>query len=289
MTPKPAERGMVLINVLLMVALASGILVLMAVAQESSLDRSIRLRDAAAADAAIRGGELSAVAALRRDAAKAPEADTLAEPWAQIGDESVPIQGGRFQLAIADAQAKLNLNGIGLNDVGTMRTFTLVSQALSLPPETFGKIVAFLKGARQISRLDQLELAGVDPATVAQLAQLCTVLPGITKINVNTASEGLLIALTGDPVAGRVLATRRGRQGFLNRDDFALARTPMPAIAGYTSDLFWVRARVTIRGLAREETALLRRSRTKAGPAVTPIARWIGRAAPLDAPALAVR
>ncbi|KAK0357815.1 hypothetical protein LTR94_037888, partial [Friedmanniomyces endolithicus] len=62
------EAGMILVNVLMFVAIASGLVLLMINREEVALDRSIRSREAARALAIVRGGELSALSALQRDA-----------------------------------------------------------------------------------------------------------------------------------------------------------------------------------------------------------------------------
>ena len=95
------EQGMILVNVLMFVAIASGLVLLMINREEVALDRSIRSREAARALAIVRGGELSALSALQRDARVAPEADYPGEPWGAIGENGIAIEGGRFDLAIA--------------------------------------------------------------------------------------------------------------------------------------------------------------------------------------------
>ena len=68
---KRGEEGMILVNVLMFVAIAAGLVLLMINREELALDRGLRTREAARALAIVRGGELSAVVALRRDAIEA--------------------------------------------------------------------------------------------------------------------------------------------------------------------------------------------------------------------------
>ena len=276
---------MILVNVLLIVALASSVVALMLSAQDEGLQRAIRTREAGQADAAIRGGELSAIVALRRDAAVAPASDNLSEPWAKIGDRAVPIAHGRFTLAIADAQAKFNINALARGDVAALATMTRIGAALALPADAVPRATALIQAIGPLPDLAALGLAGIDRATIARLAPLVTALPGNTPVNVNTADARLLGVLLGNPVAGETLAARRNRRGFLTADDFALAHAPLPPGTGFTSSLFWVRARVAIGDTAREQTSLLLRRSDGARPAVAAIGRWTG-AAPAQAPAL---
>ncbi|WP_174274073.1 type II secretion system protein GspK [Sphingomonas bacterium] len=283
--PSAREEGLVLVNVLLMVVLASGLVAAMLVAQNASLQRSQRLRDAASADAALAGAELSAIGALRRDAVRQPESDDLNQSWARIGDRDRAIAGGTFSLVVADAQAKFNVNTLARGDSASRATLASIVDLLRLPPDVATRIAALLKAVGPISSLAQLGLAGVQPAQIAKLAAFCTVLPpAAATINVNTADERLLGVLVGDQVAGRLLANRRARQGFLARPDFIFARTLVPSSAGFASDFYWVRGSVSIGGTRRGQTTLLRRDVRAKRPEVVPISRWIGGGAPLEAP-----
>ena len=69
------DAGMILVNVLMFVAIASGLVLLMITREEIALDRGLRVREASRAMAAVRGGELSALVALRRDAETATGGD----------------------------------------------------------------------------------------------------------------------------------------------------------------------------------------------------------------------
>lgn len=288
MRPLPErEVGLALINVLLMVALASGLIAALLIAENAGIARSTRLHEAASADAVLSGAELSAITALRRDMARHPESDDQTESWARISDADRKIPGGTFTLLVADAQAKYNLNALTKADGPTISLLPAILQTLKLPPETAIKIAALFKAVGPISSIAQLGLAGVDPPTIAKLATLCTVLPpDVNRINVNNASEAMLSAMLGDPILGRLVANRRARLGFLTQGDFIAARSRMPAAATLQSSFYWARARVTIGETTREETSLLYRHIENNRPAVIPISRWLGGAAPLDAPPL---
>ena len=277
---------MILINVLLIVALASGVLALLVIQQDAGLQRATRIRQAAVADAAVRGGELSAVVALRRDLASGTASDNLTEPWAKLADRAARIEGGTFSLAIADAQAKFNLNALARDDIRARAVMDGIVAQLRLPADTALRIEVLLHALGGISSVGQIAVAGIDPATIAKLATLTVALPAMTKVNVNTADERLLAILLGDPAAARQLASLRARQGMLQPTDFIGARASPPGDVGFTSDFFWVRTRVTIGETTREQTALLAR-RSAAGPsAVAAISRWNGLSAPAEAPAL---
>lgn len=128
--PRRADRqGMILLNVLIVVAIAAAAVTVMIVAQDIEVRRSIRLHDAAQAQAYGRAGELSAIVALRRDALTAPTIDTMSEPWAQIGQQAIAIPGGEFALSIVDEQARFNVNAVTQGDAISAFAFLNIGEA----------------------------------------------------------------------------------------------------------------------------------------------------------------
>ena len=70
--PDDGETGMILVNVLMFVAIASGLVLLMINREELALSRGLRTSEASRALAVVRGGEVSAIVALRRDGESKP-------------------------------------------------------------------------------------------------------------------------------------------------------------------------------------------------------------------------
>jgi general secretion pathway protein K len=281
------ERGMILVNVLLFIAIASGIVMLMIATEDDSLARSLALREAARAQAILDGAELSAIAALRRDALAAPQSDSGAEPWAKIGERSAPIEGGTFQLAIADAQSGFNVNRLASGNAIDAAMLARIVTTLRLPPALIPRATELVRIHGPLADLRPLRLGGLDAKTYARLSGLLTALPYEGRINLNAASEEMLAILLDDPRAAAALALQRQRQGFLTPIDFLEERATIPPNAGFTSDLFWVRARVTIGETSQQRTTLLARRRDDQGRiGVAPIARWRGSVPPDQAPEL---
>jgi len=282
-----SERGVILVNVLLFVAIASGIVMLMIRAGDAALDRGLRMREAARAQAILHGGELSAIVALRRDGVVGPASDNLAEPWAALGETAAPIEGGTFSLAIADAQARFNVNMLATGDPAARDTLARIAAALALPPALAAQAAEALRLAGPVADLRPLRQVAIAPETRARLAGLITALPYPTRINANTASEDLLAILLGDPVAAHALVARRARQGYLTPADFSGENMTVPGPIGFTSDAYWVRTRVTIGATTQQRTSLLIRARNADGTvSVRAVARWRGAAAPDQAPPL---
>jgi general secretion pathway protein K len=265
---------MILLNVLAMVAVAVAAVMLMLGTEDPALDRAIRLREAVQALSVARGGELSAVAALRRDMIAAPDTDNRTEGWAKVAQAKTPIEGGSFTLAIADAQGRFNVNTAA---GGGEPVLAAIASALRLDPDVASRIAVSIAERGRVADLGELTRAEIDPATIAKLRPLVTALPGRADVNVNAASPELLGILVGDAVGGRILGDRRDRAGLLTAADFAATGLRLPAGAGFTSDHFVVTTTVTIGGTTQTLTSLLER-RSGRVPVVAAIGRWIGTA-----------
>jgi general secretion pathway protein K len=276
---------MALVTVLLLVAVASAALAIMMSGEDAALQRATLLGDATRARAVAQAGELSAIVALRRDADLT--GDDATEPWANIADRGSPIRGGRFQLAIADAQGKLNINRLVQGDLLVRQRLAALSSALRLPPDTTDHIAGLIAILGPLSDLNQLSAIGLSSADIDRLAAVATALPPLASINLNAAPEPLLTTLLDNPVAARELTTRRARAGKLTRDDFTQEHVLPPAATGFASSLFWVRTRATVGEATQELTSLLlRRPAATGGTEVVAIGRWRGGVTPVQAPPL---
>lgn len=275
---------MILVNILSLVAVASAILMLMLSEQDAGVDRTLRFREASQAAALARAGEMSAIVALRRDAAEAPEADHPGEPWAQVIDREAAIEGGTFTLTVTDAQARFNLNNLAGPFAGA--AMAPLAEALQLQPDVVAGIAAAIRQGGPLLRLSQLRALGVEEAAIARLAPLVTTLPAATTVNLNSASEELIALLTGNEAAARMLVAQRERAGFLTQEDISAAGLFMPPGTGFTSDHFWVRTTVTIGDTPQTLTSLVRRIVKDGQPQVITLGRWRGAAAPDQVPPL---
>lgn len=261
---RDGEKGVVLINVLVIVALTASVVYAMVSLSELGITRSQRFSAAGQALALIAAGEASAITALRRDVAEAGQADTLLEPWAKAGQEPVAIEGGMFALRIDDAQAQFNLNSLpGSGALGLQILQRLVA-TLDLPPDVSARIAARLSQPAPLERLSDLVAeAGLTVDEVETLGGLVTVLPGPTFININTAPPAVLAALTDNPVQARQLEGIRNRQGFLTPADVAAAQVILPPGASYASSYYWVTITVRVDDITQSRRSLLQR---RAGP-----------------------
>ena len=260
------ETGVILINVLVILALTSAVLLVMVRTLDLSIGRAQVFSDAAQGLALIEGGEASAIVALRRDMIEAPETDRLDEAWATVGQTEIGIETGTFALEITDAQSRFNLNSIAGSGVVGAQILTRIAARLKLPEDTAARILSRLSKDKPLRMLDQLVLeAGLAPETLASLRGLVTLLPGRLDINLNTASPDLIFALTDNPVQARILVNIRDRKGYLTTRDFVAANVILPAGTGFASQYFEVTTHVTVGQTSQSMHSLLRRHQNGAG------------------------
>lgn len=283
---RPGESGMILVNVLLIVAIVAAVLAIMLTGEDGALQRSARLREAAEANAILRGGELSAITALRRDLVTRPESDSLSEPWSNIADADAKIERGTFAFVTSDAQAKFNINGLARGDILSRDRFARIVAAVGIDADRTDNIVGLLTLGGPIVDIAALGQAGLTDQELARLAPLVTALPVPTTINLNTTSEALIAIVLDNPASARALMSIRQRSGSLTSDALSVAKIVLPPGAGLTSSYFWARGRVTIGDTSQQLVSLMERRVRNDQPQVVAIARWRGAAAPLQAPPL---
>lgn len=283
------ESGVILVNVLSIVALASAVMVAILTLQDLSIERSTRFMDAAAAGSIALGGEASATIALRRDATDAPEADHYGELWANVQDEAAVIEGGRFRLEIRDEQARFNLNNLVTDGLGAEETLRALLLLVGAPQGLASKISAFVAVRGGVRNVQELAGAGIEPAAIAALEPVVCALPGPTDINFNTADESVMAALLGNRPAARSLVSRRERNGFLTAEDLTLASVLLPPRSGFRSDYFTVSTTVTYGTVTLSIDSRLHRTRDGGSARVAVWERKRNAAAQLPEPPLSTQ
>jgi general secretion pathway protein K len=260
MLRRDSEAGVVLINVLVILALAASVVFAMVSLSDLAIQRSQRYSSAGQALALIAAGEASAIVALRRDMAEGLQTDNVTEAWAQTGQQTVEIEGGSFALQIEDAQSRFNLNSLPQSGALGLQILQRIVKSLDLPPDVTLRIAARLAQPSPLIRLQDLIVeAGLTASEVTQLAELATVLPGRTDINLNTAPVALLGVLADNPVQANRLEGLRKRKSFLTSDDLATANVILPLGAGFVSRYFLVSVDVTLGDSAQHMQTLLQR------------------------------
>ncbi|WP_241527184.1 general secretion pathway protein GspK [Sphingomonas turrisvirgatae] len=282
------EQGMILVNVLMFVAIASGLVLLMISREELALDRSLRGREAARAAAIVRGGELSAITALQRDAIDAPDVDHAGEPWAGIGARGASIDGGSFDLAISDAEGRFNVNSLRSGAVDPVVLFQKLAAIAGLDEAQTTEAIAYVRAQGPVSDTRPIRLIpGADRDAIARLERMVTALPGTTAVNLNAADQELLALLFDDPLVATRLVALRKRNGQITLRDLSDLKVTQPPGTSFRSNTFWVRVRATIGDTVQDGATLIQRRRLDERTVeVVPVARWRNAAVPPEAPAI---
>jgi len=260
MARRSDREGMILLNVLLVVAMASATVLIMIAGQDIELQRSSRMRDVAQAGAYARAGELSAITSLRRDGIVAAGTDNLAEPWAAVAQTAVDVPRGRFALAIEDEQARFNLNALSGGQATAIGLFQRIGAAVGVAPATLIRIATVVRIAGPLTDDRLLIAAGVAQADLARLEPFVTLLPPDATINLNTANQTLLSLVLNDPAAAQALISQRDRVGYLVPADLAPFGSA-PSGVGFTSDHFRTTTAVTVGDVDQVLTSRLARVR----------------------------
>ena len=139
MTRAP-DSGVRLLDVLVVVAAASGLVQVMLAGQEGAVSDLSRSHDIAQAEALARGGVASVAVALRRDMLDAPDVDHLQEDWATASQTEVTFDFGSLEAEIDDARGRFNLNSLTAGSFLEQRIFQGLLAALDLPETLSGQI-----------------------------------------------------------------------------------------------------------------------------------------------------
>ncbi|MGV6848186.1 MAG: general secretion pathway protein GspK [Marinibacterium sp.] len=234
------DRGISLLNVLVVVAASAGLVQAMLTGQEGAVNRLGTTRDAAQARALARGGVMSVAVALRRDLKEAPETDHLAEPWAQAAQDAIAFDAGTYAVVIGDLRARFDLNALGPANLTELRVFGALLEQLDLPATLAPFIAAIIAEAGPLARPDDLIRHGVSRGDLARLTPHVTALGTRHPLNLNTADDVILTALFGNAVAAQNVLARRAAKGFVDRSDLAAFGLVAPPFGGFTSDAFEV-------------------------------------------------
>jgi general secretion pathway protein K len=234
--PRDRESGVVLVNVLVVLTLASILVYMMLSDQDLAIARARNMASASAADALARGAEASVVSALRRDAEDHPETDHYGEEWMQVGQQVVELETGTFSVSVTDAQARLDVGRLKSGNVQESQVFLRLLAVLDLPPALVPRIASELLQSPDVTSLDAL--TSIDAATKEILDPHVDLLPIPSALNLNTASETLLAVVLNNPSAATRLIASRNRNGFLDAAAFADIGVIQPPGTGFTSNTF---------------------------------------------------
>lgn len=262
MSQRDADKGVVLVNVLVLLAIAGGLMVLLISGQDRVLSRVSQAADATIAEQIALGAEASVIDALRRDLDTAPEADHLNEPWAlSVIQKETELPTGRFSVAIEDLQAKFDINQLADLSAGTQAFAVRLMTALEQPPQTVNQIVRILRAFGRAKSLGDLAGYGVAPETLAALAPYVTALPVPGAVNLNSVDPFLLEVMVQNPSQSSQLIRQRESRGSLTIDGLRSVGALRPQNSGFTSNVYVVNILAEAgRAKIELETLLVRRN-----------------------------
>jgi general secretion pathway protein K len=236
------QKGLALISVLLIFAIVAVLATAMIDRQSLDIQRSGNLQALQQARAYSTGIEYAVRSGLRLDYDNNPDVDHPLEEWAK--PHTYPLQPGTVEIQIMDAQSRFNLNGLhksSTNKAAQIQRFKNLLDELGLDPTIADRTQKFMDEDSMVDNdylaeevpyrasynlfkhpSELLLVEGVDAKSYRQLIPYITALPIKAALNVNTASNKVMAALTtswslseADAVIGN-----RGDKGFATTDDF---------------------------------------------------------------------
>jgi general secretion pathway protein K len=187
------QRGVALISVLLVLSLAlllvgsllrSHRLLLHSSAQQL---QQVQLRQLGLA------GEDWARAVLEGSGITSSGPVDLSQDWARL-EPVLEVDGAELRIAIEDLSGRLNLNtllALGQIDQVSLGRWSRLLALLDLPPLTLPQV-------GPVQELSQLRLLpGIDGQTLRRLEPWVVLLPTDARLNINTASQRVLMTLDG--------------------------------------------------------------------------------------------
>ncbi len=215
-------RGAAVVLAMLLAALAAAVAVSVFADQQRWSHTVLHRRDQAQAQALALAGVQWARQILYDDRRSTGAVDHLGEPWA-VTLPPIPLENGEIRGAIADAQARLNVNALG--DTGTLATLArtrlerLFAQR-GVPLATLDAIADWIDaddaarpaGAEDgyysaqnppslaanapiVRSVELADVRGVTANAVSALAPFIIALPSATAVNVNTAPPEVLATI----------------------------------------------------------------------------------------------
>lgn len=243
-----SQRGVALITVMLIVALATILAVSMSSRQQLDIHRSANVFNFEQAYQYILGAEAWTKQILKRDS-EDNKTDSAHDDWATILP-ALPIEGGKMIGKIEDLQARFNLNNLVQNGEPQklyIDRFRRLLRNLELNEELVFVIIDWLDSNQEMgfsgaedneylnlspaySAANQpmadiselLLVKGMDFETYTKLRPYVCVLKSETAININTASAEVITSIVKDFTVeeARGLIEDRDKDAFAKIDDF---------------------------------------------------------------------
>lgn len=292
MSLKYQERGVALITVMLILALATILAVSMSSRQQLDIHRSANIFNFEQAYQYVLGGESWAKQILKRDFDD-NKIDSFEDDWATVLPP-LPIEGGQMSGQIEDLQARFNLNNLvkdGKPNKLYVERFKRLLRNIELNEDMAAMIVdwvdsneqtgfagaedneylnlspAYRTGNQPMDDVSELLLIkGVDFDSYEKLRPFVCVLKSETEINVNTASAEVLSSIVKDITLedAKSLVEERNKEAHKKVEDFfehpILKSTKVKKEGlGVSSQYFQLNSTAQIERISLEYTTILQR------------------------------
>jgi general secretion pathway protein K len=236
------QSGLALISVLLIFAIVSVLATAMIERQSLDIQRSGNLQALQQARAYSSGIEYAVRSGLRLDYDENAEVDHPLEEWAK--PHIYPLQPGSAEIQIIDAQSRFNLNSLhktATNRPAQVQRFKNLLNELGIDPTIADSTQKFMDEDSMVDNdylaaevpyrasytlfkhpSELLLIQDVDAKTYRKLIPYITALPVSATVNVNTASNKVLAALspTWSLSDADAVISNRGDKGFAKVDEF---------------------------------------------------------------------
>ncbi|WP_417726339.1 type II secretion system minor pseudopilin GspK [Roseovarius sp.] len=299
--PGQADRGIALLNALILVAAISAIATGLMLRAETSRTRVEHLQISQQAALHLDAAEWLIDPVLRADWERDQNIDHLLEGWSLAGFQA-DIDRAQMIGTISDLQGRYNINSLSdPSDLNAVQSFDRLLATLGLPL-TLGRDIAGFVQARgpalvaeyssrplplrpsgaPLDRIEELRLVnGMTAESYARLLPFVAALPAGSGLNVNTASPEVLGAMlpATNPAGVAQLLADRGRVPFVDTSDFELRaehllhpRVITQALApdgGFVTATDWFEARFDVVLDGRVQSRILTVERSALTGAVT--------------------
>ena len=283
------DRGIALLNALIMVAAISAVAAGLMLRAETSRVRVEDLQISQQAALHLDAAEFLIDPVLRADWERDQNLDHLQEAWSRERFDA-DIDRGLLRGAIRDLQGRFNVNSLSVpSDIAAAQSFERLLRALGLPVDLGPEIAGYVQArgpvraadyasrdvpvrprGEPLDRIEELRLVrGMTEAHYTRLLPHVAALPPGTGLNVNTASAEVLGAVmpTANPAGIARFIAERARLPFESRSDFttraerlihpqAIAQAQVPD-GGFSVSSNWFEIRFELRLDGRAQSRIL--------------------------------
>tara|TARA_R110001606_G_scaffold169449_1_gene314508 strand:+ start:12665 stop:13492 length:828 start_codon:yes stop_codon:yes gene_type:complete len=242
---KQTESGIVLVQVLVIVAFASAMALTLMTVQDQAITFTERSADRIQAQALLRGAEASVISAFRQDGEDGSDVDHYGETWYLASQSPITTSRGSLSVTIRDEQSLFNINNLA---DGNLAARAMLGRIVASAGEDSGLVVRVTDALAlhgPVNELQDLADLGFPETEIVILREFSSALPEPTQVNLNTASNNMIAALFDNPLAAGRLMALRSRETYISRENMSKTGLIAPAGTALTSQFISVEVTVS--------------------------------------------